>query len=477
VSNLGKDGYGVWSLIGAAISFLTLTNLGAANSVGRFVSRSRGEGDNHGLKALLSTALGLLMAMGVLVALVTLALAHWIPGWLGLGVLYQTAGRWVFVISGMTLALQFPLRIGTGVLEGYQRYGSVNGTEIVKTALNVSGILLLLAIDQIRLVPLALLVSSATLVQYILLTLMAYRTAGGLRLDLGLMSLPVAKEIASLSLSAFVMTMSRLLYRSGLTLIVGKILGIAQAGIYGVALVVMTHLSSLLSHVTRSLTTLASELEARGETKRLQHLANLVMRVTFALSTGLAIGLVFYGEPVLRLLLYASDWTDSDFASARTALSIMGLGLAIGAPQLSSRSILQGVGQHWQVAIGFLFASVCALVVGGVAMANGAGLRGAALGWGLVLTIQGVILYPPMVCRFLNQSAWRMIVHAYLPGGGVGMAVWGFAAIMSRWLPPTQVLPLAVNLICCTAIGLIGTVIVAGKMDFVRGRVQRLVGF
>ena len=477
VSKLGKDGYGVWSLVGASISFLALTNFGAANSVGRFVARARGRRDADGLKIMVSTALGLMTAMGAFAVLVTVALAHWVPGWLGLGVGYETAGRWVFVISGITLALQYPLRIGSGILQGYQRYGLVNGTEMVKTALNVGGILILWAMDQIRLVPLAIVVSLATIIQYVLLTFAGWRIAEGLVPRLKHASMAAAKEVFSLSLSSLLITLSSLLYRSGLTLMVGKLLGLAQAGVYSVVLLIMTHLSFLLTQITRSLITLASQLQAEGDMERLRRLSNQVIRVTFALGTAVAIGLCFYGEPVLRLLLSRSDWTDSDFSSAQTALCVMGIALAFGAPQLSSRSILQGVGKHWQVAWGFFFTTICALVVGGGAIANGAGLVGAAVGWGLVLTIQGIILYPPMVCRFLKQSAWNLIVRGYLPGGAVGIILWILAAVMSSWLPPTRAVSLGVNLICCMTVGLIATVIVAGKTSFFRTRMQRLVGF
>ncbi len=464
VSKLGKDGYGVWSLIGASIGFLALTNFGAANSVGRFVARARGVKDEQTLKALLSTVSGLMMAMSVLVTVLTLALSLWVPGWLGLGIRYETAGRWVFLISGMTLALQFPLQIGAGVLQGYQHYGVVNSMEIIKTVLNMSGVLLLLAFDRIRLVPLALVVSIATLVQYTILTFVAWRITGYLRLGLRSVSFALAKEILSLSLSSFLITLSSLAYRSGLTLIVGNVLGIAQAGVYGVVLVVMTHLSSVLTQITRSMVTLASELYAQGEVQRLKDLANFVMRITFALGTTIAIGLVFYGEPILRLLLSKSDWTDANFSSSKTALSIMGFGLALGAPQLSSRSILQGVGKHWPAAFGFLFASISALLVGGIAMARGAGLVGAAVGWGLVMVIQGVIIYPPMVCRFLGQSPWRMLIKVYLPGVLVGMGVWMTSGAISAWFPPTHASSLVVNVLCCLVIGLVATITVSGHV-------------
>ena len=76
--------------------------------------------------------------------------------------------------------------------------------------------------------------------------------------------------------------------------------------------------------------------------------------MTFATSACIAVGLVMFGEPALRLWLHRSDWTDSDFTQAGRAIAIMGVALAIGLPQIGSRSTLQGVGRHWLVGGGVL---------------------------------------------------------------------------------------------------------------------------
>ena len=131
-------------------------------------------------------------------------------------------------------------------------------------------------------------------------------------------------------------------------------------------------------------------------------------------------------------------WSDADFDQAGDALAIMGVALAIGLPQIGSRSALQGVGRHWYVALGMLGASLVSLAAGAVAMAAGWGVAGAAVGWGLVWVIQGTVLFPPVIARFLDVPIRRMFTDAYVPGLVLAGAVLALAWTLNVLVAPAS---------------------------------------
>ena len=436
VGTLGKTEYGIWILIGQLTGFLGLSDFGVSNAVGRLVSRYRSAGAES-LQKVIASAAFLLLAAGAGALLIPVAASPWVPALLNVPEPRAGAATLAFLAIGLAVGLRFPLRLGQGVLSGYQRYAVINLVKAGGILAAVTGIVGLYATDALTLISLAILVALVGLVEQATLFLMARRiapTRGAVRPSNATKA--HIGEVMSLGSSALVMSTSSMLYRQGLVLAVGWMLGLEEAGLYGVALTIMTYISMLATEVHRPLLTLASEWQGRDDLARLKRASNLVMRFSFALGLCIAAGLYVYGEPILRLLLSRSDWTDTDFAAVSGALAIMGLCLAIGLPQTVSRSILQGVGLHWAATRRFAVASALALAFGVVAMGTGASISGAALGWGIVWLLQGTVLYPPLISRYLGQPIHTMLVTAYLPGAAAGAVTLLVALGSATWLGP-----------------------------------------
>jgi len=432
VSHLGKTEFGIWILVGQTISFFALSDLGVASATGRFIAHFRGADDRQTLQQLYSTVLALMIAAGMAVFILTLILSSWVPSILGIDAPYHNQAKLIFIIGGIALALQFPLRTGIGILTGHQLYGPHAIGKITGSIFNLAGILILLGFKSIELVPVAFMNAAAILSAQILLMVVAWKMTRPWSLKLSNISLPLAKDILSMGGSSLIITLSNLGYRSGLGIAVGRLLSVEAAGIYGVCLTVISHLQPLISSLSTPFITLASEWQARNHIQHLRRISNLVMRITVALSASMAAGLFIYGETVLQFLLSSGDWLISDFSIAGKSLSIMGLGLAIGLPQMISQSTLRGVGRYWQVSYAYIAISILSLVLGILAIMTGFGIYGAALGWCLFWVFQGVFFFPVMICRYLQQSIREMITYAYLPGMGVGLFVLILAGFFSK---------------------------------------------
>lgn len=457
VATLGAERYGVWILVGQVIGFVALGDLGIANAVGREVARALGEGNEDDARRIVATATTLLTLAGGAVAAVTFGLAPHVPPVLRIPAAHAADARTVFTIAGLSLAAQFPLRVGFGILAGHQRYAAANLSRLASAALTLAGVLGLAATRRLDLVSLAALSAIASIVTQAVMLAAALRSVGGRAVDPRGFTPAAARGLASLGASALGMSASSAIYRQGTVIATGILLGTREAGVFGVALTLATHLSALLTELPRPMVTLASERMAGRDHARLRGDTMLAMHIAMALGTSAAAGVALYAAPVLRLLLARGDWTATEFDAAANALTLMAAGLAIGLPQLVSRAVLQGTGRHWAVSRRFFLATSLALTLGIAGMRLGAGVAAAAASWALVWVLQGTVLYPPLLCRALGVTPGTMLREAYLPGAAVGLAVlvtaWGATSI----LPPHSPAPTIAGIVIAIAVAIVGT--------------------
>jgi O-antigen/teichoic acid export membrane protein len=473
VVHLGKFEYGIWVLVGQVISFLVMSDLGVANAVSRFVARFRGENDLEAINRLLSTVIALMLAMGTMVALLTVALTPWIPGLLGIKDAYAGTTRTVFVISGLSLAFQFPIRIGMGILAGYQLYGPHAVGKILEAVLQMVSVPVLAVLDMLDVVTLSITYAVIRFGAYAVSFVLAKWMTGPWSLGIRKISPKMAKDVIDLGGSVLVVTLSNLAYTQGMVIALCQMAGLGAVAVYGVILTLIGNMQSLITAVGGAMPTLASEWHARGELSSLRRIVNFTMRVTFAISLSAAAGLFIYGEPTLRVLFHqAADWTNLDFQQARWAMIVMSLGLAVGLPQTVSRATLQATGKHWKVTYSVAGAGFASLVAGLLALSLGWGVLGAALSWTLAMVIEGILLFPPMICRHLDQSIREMLIDAYLPGAGVGLLVLISSIGISFILRPSDVANLLSGVGSVAVIGGIAIVLISGQ----GGKILRRLG-
>jgi len=462
VSQLGKTEYGLWVLIGQSISFMALSELGISHAVSRFIARDKKSHRQEDQNKLINTGVGLSLVAANLVLLVSIGLVFILPNWLEIEQIYFNSVRWVLLLSGISLSIQIPLRISFGIINGYQKYGLTNTLQIGLSLFNLAGVLLLLWTDQFGLILLGLVYFSATVLYHLSGLLAVKRVIKGIRISLRDYSKVAAKELLGFGLSATLITAGSSFYRQGIILATGKLLSIEEAGIYGVVFGLITMLSGFLTQFTLPLLTLASEIHAEEDLAHLERMMNRIMQLIFSLGGSVAVGLAFYGEEILRFWLHSSGWTSGEFHRAWMAMVIMGIGLAVGLPQLASRSILRGVGRHWQVTTGFFVTSLAGLMLSIILMRNGMGITGAALSWALVLFLQGTVIYSPLIARFLKVKWWKMFPKAYLPGGIVCGLLGLSCFLMKTLVPPTTVGLLALNIFVGFLVSGAGFFIISG---------------
>lgn len=135
---LGQSEFGLYSLIGAAVGYLSILDLGLGNTIVRYTARNRAIGDGAREAELNGLFLAIYTVIGLLTAGIGLLL------YLNLDVVFGTQlavgelerGRTMVLLLVFNLVLTFPLSIFGSVLQAYERFVFLRVGSILRSALN-----------------------------------------------------------------------------------------------------------------------------------------------------------------------------------------------------------------------------------------------------------------------------------------------------------------------------------------------------
>ena len=131
IEGLGTARFGVLTLAWMVVGYFSLFDLGLGRALTKLVAEKLGKGQVEEIPVLIWTAIALMTALGVLGAVVVVALSPWLVG----GVLKIPAELQSETLTAFyLLAASVPIVIGTtglrGILAAHQRFGLVNAVRI-----------------------------------------------------------------------------------------------------------------------------------------------------------------------------------------------------------------------------------------------------------------------------------------------------------------------------------------------------------
>jgi O-antigen/teichoic acid export membrane protein len=418
LTRLGKDGYGVWALVGQTISYLIILDLGIGNSIGRFVAKYNAKEDSLSLSHIISSALFLFLISSFFIIIATLLIYPQFSKFFHLSEGYFNIGKWLILLSGFGVALSMPLRIGVGMLQGIHRFDLIYLTRTLRSLLTVLLILLFFGwLQSNSLLLLATITITTTIASNLLMCGIAYKNlANAVQVKRKYIKLSKITEIWSLSFSAVLITIATLFLRQGQVLCVGRIIEPEAVTLYFIPLTLLTFGSRAISSIVGAFQPMASHVQALNDTQTLARLNITGVKISATISFFIATLAIVFGYSFFRIWLPEKSLSTQDFNILSNVLTIMALGFAIGMPQTITDKMLTGIDRHWFVAVVSLMTSLIGLVIGILLMTGTTlGLYGMAIGWVMVFLIKGVLIFPACACRHLKINPYPYIQQAYLP--------------------------------------------------------------
>jgi O-antigen/teichoic acid export membrane protein len=301
---LGAESFGVWVTISTALSMLLVLDLGVANSLTNFISEAYAADDHHHASAYSTTALGVVMAVALLLG----GVAWWIwptLHWEHLFHLSSSAealpvSRAVAVALAIFL-LGLPAGLAPKILGGYQELRLANLFTAAGSLCNLISIIVLVHLHA-GLVALVA-ASSAALVGANLLCLVWIWCFHKPWLSPRLSHIKgsAARRMMQAGSELFVLQIAGLVVFNSDNLVVTHYLGPAQVAPYSVAWRLVGYAAVAQTMISPALWPAFSEAFARGDLAWVRRTFRRTMWVTMSIALGCSVSFALAGRWIIRV--------------------------------------------------------------------------------------------------------------------------------------------------------------------------------
>ncbi len=438
--HLGADAYGLWMLTAGVTIHFSILDLGYGGALVKFIAQYRAWKDSRALNEIASTLFFLFAAFGLFAYLVTVGLAFNLEHVFRITHAQAEIGKWILLIIGVNVAMNFPFSVYGGVTSGFQRYDINNIVAIVSNLVvvivNVAVILL-----GYGLIPLVAATSFVRFVTYFVYRRSAFKVFPGLRIRPSLFRKARVREVTGFSVYSSVIDWANKLNYELDEVVIGIFLGAAPVAAWAVADRIISGTQRLTNQGNAVLFPVVVDADATQQIGRLQTVLVEGTRLSLATVLPIAVVLIVLAFPLV------DAWVGAKMAAAAPVLQILAVAVSLRVGNATSTTLLKGAGAVRRVAMVNIITGVVNLVMS-AALVRSFGLTGVAIGTLVPVAIASICVLFPDACRRVElpvghafrravwPAAWPAFVTAvaltairpYLRMGLLGVAAGGAVA-------------------------------------------------
>jgi O-antigen/teichoic acid export membrane protein len=453
LEQLGEAQYGVWLLIGGTIfRYAPLLSLGFNSSVNRYIPLFIAKNDNDGVQRALNTSLFFFIAIGIILAIISLVVCYNIGSWFAIEPeLVRTAGILVLII-GFCSAFAMPMQSSTAILSGLQRYDIINLVMLALLALRTILVVILLRHGHGLLTTGALFGLSEIIIR-VIHTVFVKKLLPGALLSFTKIDLQLLKEMLEYGINTFMYAMGAIIIYYASNLIIGIFIGTAQISQFTIASAGIILLSQFLQAFTAAIKPAVTDLDARNDAAAVKEIAFLTQKYSLLLIIPGGCFLIVMGREFLNVWVSDKFSDPSVIDSMAIILTILTVGHCLRLAQHSNFLVLVGRGQHK------IFGILTALTALFCVLASVVSVK--ILNWGLIgiawsnflpMALISVLILPIYFNRKMNistieniKSVWQPALIGSLPAVAM-ICVWKYLAAPDSWLEIVSVVVAAMIL-------------------------------
>lgn len=420
VNTLGKELYGIWTIIISITGYFTVLDFGVNTAIVRYVSSSFAQKNYTAARSVYSTSIIIFAIVAIAILLFSAIFGYFLPDIFDIHQVARSYIYIVFVISAIDLASGLIFSVILGSLVGLQEFKLINGTSIsvnivrsviLVWSLHSGASLLTLAILQ--------LVSSIvrTGCQYAFLR----KKYKFIYFERNAVCRKTFANIYSYSVYSFIIAISlKLLFYTD-SVVIGALIGVEHVAFYAIPSSILDYLEKFIWAMIAVLIPVISANQAKGVDAGNAALYIIGTRYSLIVIMPIVITLYFYGDDFICL------WMGPEFGErSLLVLRYLLIGFTFSFSQLIAHGILKGISKHKILAYILVFEALANLGMS-VALAKPYGIEGVAVGTliPLLLASVAIIFY---TCRLLRVKILHYVYKSYL-----GPLLGGCSALIFVW--------------------------------------------
>jgi O-antigen/teichoic acid export membrane protein len=486
INMLGKEGYGLYTSIGAIAGYMAVMDFGVNSTITRYIAKYRAEGAEDKQKNLLAHCLLLYSVLAIVVFIIGYILYLNLPDLLNIqskinpdtkAVLsteeLKTAST-MFIILIANIALSLPLRSFTAVLNGHERFAFPRAMNIVQVLLRVAAIVIFL---NLGFGSVAIVIIDTVLNLSILLVNMLYSfIILKVKVELAQFELPFVRELFVFSLPIFLtMVYDQIFWKVDQTIII-VMKGSSASGLVSSAMFVILifmRFSTALSDVFLPRVTKMVVNKASGD--ELTDLMIKVGRIQFLVLGMILTGYLLFGQDFFYVWLGRSEHYYAVYGYILYFIGIV-IMIPLVLPLIQNTGIAILVAKNKHKFRSIVYFIIAVLNIGlTIFLVKTFGVVGASIATAIALTIgNGFIIniyYSKVIGlkigRFFKDCVFRLLVPMVI-SSAIGYFISRFFSTASGW---------GNLLLCCFAYAAVyfGVMWLLGMNTYEKGLVRKVV--
>lgn len=467
VHHLGVVAYGVWALVVAITSYMSLLDLGLRGAVIRFVSRHYAAGNHAESSRATSAALWLRQWICLAVIFLGVVISLLVNRIFPIPVELQNAARWAIILSGVSFAVTLYFGVFSGVLAALHRFDLISGISIGQTVVRSAGVVWLLTSGH-SILALALWELTVVLAANLFQFWICFRIYPELKLSFRYPDKKVLQDFAGYGFWVFLQHIfGQVIYYTD-NLVVGAFVSVEAVTYFSIGGSLIEYMRAIVASLTMTFMPLASKYEVSGEQDKLRSLLQQGTRVAILIAWPIQIALLFRGETFIRL------WMGEQYGViSGHVLQILLLSQLFTVANSTSINIILGLAKHRRCA--YWAAGEAALNFGlSVFLARRIGIYGVAIGTVIPNLFVHLFLWPHYICKIVGVPIKEHLLQSWLRPA-LAVVPFGLACLLTdRYWPASRLIGFFLQILAIFPLYVVTVALLFQKdiMEQLRGRTR-----
>ena len=428
---LGQAQYGLWMLVGSVTIHFSLLDLGYAGALVKFMAQYRAHRNARALNEIASTLFFVFAGIGLLAYAAAAGIAFNLEHLFRITPAQAETGKWITLIIGAYVALNFPFSVYGGVMAGFQRYDANNLVAVI-TSLTAAGVNAAVIFAGGDLVTLVACTTGVRVLAFVVYRLNAYRIFPELRLSPRLFRMGRLREVTGFSIYSSIIDWANKLNYQLDEIVIGVFMGAPAVAVWAVAERIISGTQRLTNQLNGVLFPVVVDSDASRRQERLQQILLQGTRLSLAMVLPIAAALILLADPLLRAWLGSAG--APAVLGAVPVIQILAVAVAIRVGNATGTTVLKGAGSHRMLAFVNLATGIVNIALS-VALVGAYGLTGVAVGTLIPIAASSMFILYPAACRRVGLPVGHAIVESVLPAIWPALVVIGLGFWLSRSLP------------------------------------------
>ncbi len=347
---LGKNEYGLYSLVASIIAYLTILDCGLGNAIVRYTAKFKLNGENYKMWNMFGMILILYLFIGLLTVLLGGILYYNVDSLFAQNMSIEELekSKVMILLLIFNLALTFPLSIFGSIITAYEDFIFQRVLTIIRLLISSLVIVALLSLGYKSVA----MVVTQTIFNILFLVINCVYCFYKLKIKVrfGKIDYLFLKEILMYSFWVFLSVMIDRFYWSTGQFVIGKLLGTAAVAIFSVAILLQQMYMTFSSSISNVLLPKVTSLVSNGDNNDISNFFIKTGRLQCIVMTLILFGFFLFGKDFIRL------WAGEEYIQSYYIALIFFIGLYTPTIQSVGYTILQARNK-------MKFRSLCYLII------------------------------------------------------------------------------------------------------------------